>query len=130
MKSHKTEHRVRYADTDKSGGVYYASYLNWFEIGRVELIRSLGITYSQIEGKGLSVPVVEINVKYKEPLEYDDLIVLKTSIAKVGTSSIRFEYRLNNDSETKKVAEAYTIHVFIDQEGVPKRIPESIRSLL
>src|SRR4051812_4261863 len=73
--------RVRYHETDQMGVVYHTNYLNWFEIGRTELIRELGMTYQQIEEKGIILPLLEVGMKFKQPARYDDIICIRTRIA-------------------------------------------------
>lgn len=90
MLTNKTEHRVRYADTDHFGVVYYAKYLDWFEAGRTEILRVKGITYADLEKQGLFAPVVEVKVNYKKPPKYDDLVILETTIENIGNFSIKF----------------------------------------
>ncbi len=126
----KTEHRVRYSDTDHFGVVYYARYLDWFEAGRTEILRAKGITYSELEKKGLFAPVVEVKVNYKKPARYDDIIVLETSIEKIGNSSIKFNYKVLNKATGELLAEAYTVNVFINKEMKPQKIPDDVRGAL
>ncbi|MFH0860373.1 MAG: thioesterase family protein [Candidatus Altiarchaeota archaeon] len=130
VKEFVTEHRVRYADTDKSGRGYYAAYLRWFEIGRIEAIRSLGIIYSELEKQGFFAPVVELNVNYKHPVEYDEELLLETNIEKVGTTSIKLGYLLYRKKDSLLLAQASTTHVIVGRSGRPRRIPESIKKLL
>jgi len=125
-----TEHRIRYGDTDHFGVVYYARYLDWFEAGRTEILRVNGITYSELEKKGLFAPVVEIKVNYKKPPRYDDLVVVETSVDKIGNSSIKFNYKVFNKKTNDLLAEAYTVNVFINKEMKPVRIPDEVRKAL
>ena len=128
-KTHKMEIRVRYADTDHFGVVYYARYLDWFEAGRTEILRDNKITYSELEKQGMVAPVVEVKVNYKKPPKYDDLITLETSIEKIGNSSIKFNYKvLSKNNEV--LTEAYTVNVFVDKEMKPIRIPDDVREAL
>src|SRR3989344_7930525 len=94
MHKNITEHRVRYADTDHFGVVYYARYLDWFEAGRTEILRDKGITYAGLEKKGFFAPVVEVKANYKKPARYDDIAVVETSIESIGNSSIKFNYKV------------------------------------
>jgi len=125
----KTEHRVRYSDTDHFGVVYYARYLDWFEAGRTEILRASGITYSELETKGLFAPVVEVKVNYKKPAKYDDVVVLETSVSHVGNSSIKFEYKVFNQNGDLLV-EAYTVNVFVTKEMKTAKIPDDVRKAL
>ena len=96
MYSHKTNIRVRYGETDKMGFVYYGIYAQYYEVGRVELLRSLGISYKSLEDSGYELPVVSFKINYKRPAFYDDEIIIKTSISKTPSSNIIFEYECFN----------------------------------
>lgn len=126
----KTEHRVRYSDTDHFGVVYYARYLDWFEAGRTEILRAKGVTYAELEKKGFFAPVVEIKVNYFKPARYDDIVELETSVEHVGNSSIKFKYKVFNKETKELLVEAYTVNVFINKEMKPVRIPEEVRKAL
>ncbi len=127
-KEFQAEVRVRYADTDQMGVVYYANYFVWLEIARTEFFRFLGINYRNIEKeKQLALPVVESYCKYKSPARYDDIILIKTSICFIKNSSLRFDYKLTNRETGELLAEAYTVHVFIDKNRRPVRVPVQIK---
>ena len=127
MHKNLIEHRVRYSDTDHFGVVYYARYLDWFEAGRTEILRDKGITYAELEKKGLFAPVVEIKVNYKKPARYDDIAILETSVESIGNSSIKFNYKVFDKKTKELLVEAYTVNVFITKEMKPVRIPDDIR---
>lgn len=127
MHKNLIEHRVRYSDTDHFGVVYYARYLDWFEAGRTEILRDKGITYSELEAKGLFAPVVEIKVNYKKPARYDDITIVETSVESIGNSSIKFNYKVFDKKTKELLAEAYTINVFVDKALKSVRIPDDIR---
>jgi len=121
--------RVRYAETDQMGIVYYANYLVWFEIGRVELLRSLGLAYSEMESEHRCIlPVVECNVRYRAPARYDDEILIETRPALLRGSVIKFAYRIlrkNEDgSEPALLAEGETVHVVCDENLKKTPLPE------
>ena len=127
--------RVRYAETDQMGIVYYANYLVWFEIGRVELLRSLGLTYNQLETEhGCILPVVEASCRYRAPARYDDEILIETSPALLRGSVLKFAYRIlrnaSNDAEPKLLAEGETVHVVCDGELNRKPLPERYAAAL
>jgi acyl-CoA thioester hydrolase len=116
-----TEVRVRYAETDQMGIVYYANYLVWFEIGRVELLRSLGLTYSQLETDHQRIlPVIEATCRYKSPARYDDRILIETELSLLRGSVIKFAYRIlrlgADGEEPKFLAEGETVHVVCDSQ--------------
>ncbi len=127
--------RVRYAETDQMGVVYYANYLVWFEIGRVELLRSLGLAYSQMEiDHGLVLPVVEANCRYRAPAKYDDEILIETHPALVRGSIIKFAYRILRKQpdgvEPQLLAEGETVHVVCDEHFKRTHLPEQYATAL
>jgi acyl-CoA thioester hydrolase len=123
-----TEVRVRYAETDQMGIVYYANYLVWFEIGRVELLRSLGLAYSQLEKDHQCIlPVIEASCRYKSPARYDDQIVIETWPSLLRGSVIKFAYRIlrkgPHGEEQMLLAEGETVHVVCDDQLIKKPLP-------
>ena len=124
-----TQVRVRYAETDQMGIVYYANYLVWFEIGRVELLRSLGLAYSQLEiDHQCILPVVEARCRYRSPARYDDQILIETRPALLRNSVIKFAYQIyrkpnQNEKERKLLAEGETVHVVCDDQLNKKPLP-------
>jgi len=124
-----TEVRVRYAETDQMGIVYYANYLVWFELGRVELLRSLGLAYSQLEKDHQCIlPVVEASCRYRSPARYDDQIQIETRPALLRRSVIKFAYQIwrkaSHDGEERKLlAEGETVHVVCDDQLSKKPLP-------
>ena len=125
---HRFELRVRYGDTDKMGFAYYANYLRWFEIGRAELLRSLGMSYRSVEQRGVSLPVLEAWCRYREPARYDDALAIETGIASLRRASVRFGYRVSRDGAT--LASGYTEHCFMGPEGRPVRPPAELARIL
>ena len=123
-----TEVRVRYAETDQMGIVYYANYLVWFEIGRVELLRSLGLAYSQLEKDHQCIlPVVEASCRYRSPARYDDQILIETRPSLLRSSVLKFAYRIlrkgHDGEEPKLLAEGETVHVVCDAQLNKKPLP-------
>jgi acyl-CoA thioester hydrolase len=122
--------RVRYAETDQMGIVYYANYLVWFELGRVELLRSLGLAYSQLEKEHECIlPVVEATCRYKAPARYDDEILIETRPALLRGSVLKFAYKIwrkpaHEGQERKLLAEGETVHVVCDDQLNKKPLPE------
>ena len=120
--------RVRYAETDQMGIVYYANYFVWFEIGRVELLRSLGLAYSQMESEHRCIlPVVECNCRYRAPARYDDEILVETRPVMLRRSVIKFAYRIlrkeANGAEPTLLAEGESVHVVCDEQLKKKTLP-------
>lgn len=130
MIQHQTNIRVRYAETDQMGYVYYGNYLTYYEIGRVELIRQAGMTYKQLEETGILLPVLEAKCKYIRPAKYDDLLTLQTTIKEKPGVRIRFEYELwNEKKDLLNVGE--TTLVFISKSTLkPCDIPEEMKKIM
>ena len=127
---HRTLLRVTYADTDRMGFVYYAHYLLWFEIGRAEMIRSLGMSYLEMEEIGVSLPVLEAWCRYLKPARYDDRIALETGVADLGRASVAFGYRVLRAGEEGLIALGRTEHCFMGRDGRPVRPPPAIVEIL
>ena len=124
MHIHKTKLRVQYSETDKMGVVYHGNYIQYFEVGRVELLRSLGLSYKQLEEMGYSLPVVNYNIDYKKPAFYDDELTIETTILQVPSVKIVFSYKTyNSDGDLLNTAE--TTLVFVDMKtGKPCQSPK------
>jgi acyl-CoA thioester hydrolase len=124
-----TPARVRYAETDQMGIVYYANYLVWFEIGRVEVLRTLGLSYRELETEhGCILPVVEATCRYRAPARYDDEILIETRPALLRGSVIKFAYRIlrkeADGAEPTLLAEGETVHVVCDPQLNKMPLPE------
>jgi acyl-CoA thioester hydrolase len=129
----QTRIRVRYAETDQMGIVYYANFFIWFEIGRVELLRQLGFHYKQMEiDDNCHIPVVEANCRYKSPARYDDELLLETSVLAIRRSVLKFGYRLlrPENEGTTLLAEGETVHVTVDRSFRPVRLPQKYVAVL
>ena len=111
-----TQIRVRYADTDQMGFVYYGNYARYFEIGRVEALRSLGISYKALEETGIMMPVLENYSKYIKPALYDNLLSIRVMIKEIPGTRIRFDYEITNE-EGILIHLGYTVLVFISAEN-------------
>lgn len=124
MISHKAEVRVRYADTDQMKVVYYGKYLEYFEVGRAALIRSLGLPYSELETRGILLPVIEAFAKYKKPARYDDLLSIEAIVSELPKATLKIHYEVFRNREKEPIAEGYTVHSFINvATGRPTRPP-------
>ncbi len=120
----KTELRVRYAETDQMSYVYYGNYAQYYEIGRVEALRQLGTSYKLLEDSGIMMPVVSMNINYKKPALYDDILTIKTIIKELPTNKIRFEYEIYNHKE-ELINTAETVLVFVNKLNKrPCRCPQ------
>ena len=130
MNLNKLEFRIRYAHTDHFGVVYYARYLDWLEAGRTEILRQNGVCYKDCEDQGFFAPVVKLEIEYKAPARYDDIIVVDTKIEQIGTSSVHFTYSIYNKKTNQLLANAKTINVFIKKDGTKIDVPAEIRKIL
>jgi acyl-CoA thioester hydrolase len=127
-----TELRVRYAETDQMGVVYYANFFVWFEVGRVELLRSLGFAYSSLEKDyGCLIPVIDASCRYRSPAHYDEEILIETRPALLRESIIKFAYRVlrkgSNGEEPLLLAEGESVHMVCDNQMKRKHLPEECR---
>jgi len=126
MRVHTTEYRVIYGDSDPFDVVYYANYFDFFERGRTELFRSLGLTYKAIARQGVFLPVSETYCKYHRSARYDDLLMIETSLTYLKRVSIRFDYKIYSKDPDLLIAEGYTVHGFVDKEGKIIRAPQAV----
>lgn len=125
MISFETKIRVRYADTDQMKMVYYAKYFEYFESGRSDLLREIGVPYPEIERMGYFLPVLEAHAKYHKSARYDDLVLVKTMLREKPLVRIRLEYQLHHGETGDLLVEGYTIHSFISAATQrPTRAPE------
>jgi acyl-CoA thioester hydrolase len=124
MIKHTTQIRVRYADTDQMKVVYHGKYLEYFEVGRAALIRSLGLPYSELETRGILLPVIEAFAKYRKPARYDDLLSIEAIVSELPTATLKIDYQVFRNHEKESLAEGYTIHSFLNvATGKPTRPP-------
>ncbi|PST82472.1 thioesterase [Pedobacter yulinensis] len=124
MYSHSTKIRVRYAETDQMGYMYYGNYAQYYEVGRVEMLRSLGMTYKSMEESGIMLPVLELSSKFIKPARYDEELTVTTTLKKFPGVRIFFEYELFNE-ESELINAGSTTLVFVDMEkNKPTQPPE------
>jgi len=121
--------RVRYAETDQMGVVYYANYLVWFEIGRTDLLRQNGWSYREMEVDGYSLPVIDAQCAYKASAKYDDEIEVRTSGGMVSPVRVKFSYEVVRAADRTLLATGSTVHATLDRDGKPCRLPERVRAL-
>jgi acyl-CoA thioester hydrolase len=131
MFSTETMLRVRYADTDQMKMVYYAKFLEYFEQGRSDLLRGMGLPYPEIEEMGYYLPVVEAHLRYLRSGRYDDALRVKTMVKEMPQVRIRIEYEVTNDATKELLVEGYTVHSFVNAStGRPARAPERFAEAL
>jgi acyl-CoA thioester hydrolase len=121
--------RVRYAETDKMGVVYYANFLVWFEVARADLLRSLGWTYREMEAAGVSLPVIEAHCEYARPARYDDEIEIRTEGEMVSPVRMRFNYTVRRQADQVVAAQGHTVHAAVDASGRPCRLPARVKEV-
>ena len=120
--------RVRYAETDQMGVAYHSNYFVWFEVGRVELCRQLGLEYAKMEAEDDSLLVVaKAFCRYKRPARFDDLLTIRTRVANWQRRTIRFVYEVFHQGSGELVAAGETLHVICDRRGRPKSLPLKYR---
>lgn len=126
---HSTQIRVRYAETDQMGYVYYGNYAAYFEVARVEFLRNLGISYKELEERGIMLPVLKLETNYHKPAKYDDLLTIKTYIKKKPLIKIEFDFEIFNENQ-ELLTTGYTSLVFIDRiKNKPTKAPKEILEL-
>jgi len=121
--------RVRYAETDKMGVVYYANYLVWFEVARADLLRGLGWTYREMEHSGVSLPVIEAHCEYHRPARYDDELEVLASGRLLSPVRMEFTYEVRRLADNQVSASGRTVHAALDNAGRPCRLPARIREV-
>ncbi|HQU19005.1 MAG TPA: thioesterase family protein [Fimbriimonadaceae bacterium] len=122
--------RVRYGETDRMGHAYYANYLYWLEQARGAWCRDRGFTYKDLEEQGMFWPVVEVHLRYKGEIHYDDWIRIDVRMSEVRRAAIRFEYEIWNETSNEKTTEGHTWHVLMGGDRKAQTIPDSLRELL
>ncbi len=128
--THRVETRVTYGDTDAMRVVYHANYLRWFEIGRTEFMRHLGIAYKDLEDQGTYLPAVEVFCKYLISAKYDDLLVIETAVDSLNRASIKFSYRILRKADGAEMVRGTTLHAFLNKEGKIVKIPALLKERL
>ncbi|MCX7983450.1 MAG: acyl-CoA thioesterase [Bacteroidetes bacterium] len=113
---HTSQIRVRYADTDQMGIVHHARYLEYFEAGRSDLIRALGVSYAQLEQQGIFLPVIEIHANYKKPARYDEIILVDSIIYEYPVITLKIWYNIYDENRMQLLVEGWSIHGFFNKE--------------
>ena len=122
--------RTRYAETDQMGVVYYGNYPQYLELGRVEWLRAIGLTYKEMEAEGIMMPVVSLQIQYKKPALYDELITIRTKLKDLPSTKIEFDYEILNE-KGELLSTANTVLVFVDAKTFrPVRCLEKVLDLI
>jgi len=125
---HRESISVRYAETDRMGVAHHSSYLLWFEIGRTGLLREAGHAYRDLEDAGVMLPVVEYGCRFLKSADYDDALVVETSVRELKSRVVTFDYRVLRGQEL--LAEGFTTHVCTDPHSRPRRFPDPVREAI
>lgn len=120
--------RVRYAETDQMGVAYHANYFVWFEVGRTDWLREVGLTYRQLEADGLFLPVTEAHCEYRASARYDDDLEVRTTARLVSAVRVGFDYEITGPAG--RLAAGATVHATLDRQGRPMRVPARIKELM
>ncbi len=127
---HDATVRVRYAETDQMGVVYHANYLVWFEVGRAELIRAIGIEYKRMEIEDdCHIVVVDARCRYLESARYDEILRIRTRIAESRNRIVKFSYQVLRDADAKVLATGETTHIICGSNGRPKLLPAKYQNV-
>jgi len=130
MSSHLTRLRVRYAETDQMGVVYYANYLVWMEVARVELCKTLGFRYKDMEREdGVLLAVIQAECRYRYPARFDDEVVIETSVSAASSRGVEFTYEMRCAETGRRLASGTTRHIFLNGEMEPVRLPAKYRPM-
>jgi acyl-CoA thioester hydrolase len=125
-----TSYRVIYGDTDQMGVVYYANYLRWFEKGRSELLRQIGLPYKSVEEQGFHFPVTEVSCRYLNSARYDEMVLIQTQLTSIGRASLNFGYTIIKEIDDSPLAVGSTKHACIGADGRIARIPSALAKRL
>jgi acyl-CoA thioester hydrolase len=122
--------RVRYAETDQMGIAYHGNFFAWFEVGRTDLLRGLGMTYRDLEARDVHLPVIETHVRFLKPALYDDTLEIRTRLVQMTGVRLVFEYDVHRSADDATLARGTTSHAAVDSHGRPRRLPEELRARL
>ena len=122
--------RVIYADTDAMGVVYHTNYIKWFEVGRNEFMRQLGVPYTELGKLGLNLPLIEVHCDYLKFATYDQLLTIETGLDYIRKARIKFNSRIWDENKESMLVEGYTVHVCTNHEGKIRRIPKLLLELI
>jgi len=125
-----SEFRVRYAETDRMRVVYHANYLVWCEVGRTEYIRTSGVSYAELEARGLMLAVADASIRYHAPARYDDVVRVETTLSEVRSRTVTFEYLITDAATGSRLVSARTTLVSLDGDGRTVAMPADFRRLL
>ncbi|HMM80142.1 MAG TPA: thioesterase family protein [Pyrinomonadaceae bacterium] len=126
---HKTELRVRYAETDQMGIVHHSNYIVWFEVARSDYCRTVGVPYTEMEANDVQLIVAEVSLRYKRPAFYDDLLLIRVRSKEIRSRSLRFAYEVIRKSDSELLATGETLHVVTDRSRRVRSLPPEYQEL-
>jgi len=129
MFSTESEIRVRFVETDQMGVAHHSNYLHWFEVARTDFLRQLGFSYRELEERGVSMPVLEVGLRYLKPSLYDDLVKIKTTLAERSKLKLRFHYEIFSEKGEKRTT-GFTVLGILNKAGKPQVLPEDVDAVL
>lgn len=131
MKCHELKVRVRYSETDQMGVVHHSNYFDYFEMGRIEYLRSLGLAYSELEKEHIYLVVTEVYCKYKASARYDDVLIIRTWVSWLKQTRIEFRYEIVKEGEEdRQIAEGFSVLACLDKNRKPVVLPGELKDLL
>ncbi len=126
LATHEVQIRVRYQETDAMGRVHHANYINYFELGRTELLRAMGRSYKEVEHEGYYLVIADVSCRDLLPAQYDDLLTLRTTVLRARGARIEHEYQLFRDRDL--LATGHSVVACVDKQGIVRRLPEWLKS--
>ena len=130
MKIHEIKTRVRYQETDQMGIVYYANFFTYFEMGRTEFLRNLGLPYSELEKEHIYFPVTEAHCRFRAPAHYDDVLSIQTFISELKHATVEFTHKVIRESDNTLIAEGFTKLACLNASRKPAPMPAKLKNLL
>lgn len=126
-RTYETTFRVRYSETDQMRVAYHPNYIIWFELGRIAFLRELGFTYGEMEADGMHLPLVEVRCRYKHPARFDDEITVRTRLAQIRTSLLRFRFEIVRNADGRLLCEGETVHMVVGNDLKTGRLSDKYR---
>lgn len=130
MKTHEIKTRIRYQETDQMGIVYYANFFVYFEMGRTEYLRDLGLPYAELENEHIYFPVTETYCRFRSPAQYDDVLIIQTWVSELKHATVQFSYKIIREGDNNLIAEGFTKLACLNIHRKPTPVPEKLKKLL
>jgi acyl-CoA thioester hydrolase len=130
MNIHEIKTRIRYQETDQMGIVYYANFFVYFEMGRTEFLRNLGLPYAELEKEQIYFPVTETYCRYRSPAHYDDVLIIQSWVSELKHATVKFSYKIVREGDNNLIAEGFAKLACLNASRKPTSVPEKLRKLL